>query len=67
MKAKELSSKNRAELLEVKRSLERKRLGVRFGAVLKGDKARPTQYGGIRKDIARINTILREKQLKGEV
>lgn len=67
MKAKEILDKTVAELLEVRRSLEKKRLNVRFGAALKGDKMRPAQYGEIRKDIARINTILREKQLKGEV
>lgn len=67
MKAKEMLNRTVAELQEERSSLEKKMLSLRFGSVLKGDKTRPTRVSEVRRDIARINTILREKQPRAGV
>lgn len=67
MKAKEIRSKTVTELQEAKSSLEKKLLGLRFGFILNDDKKSPAKINEARRDIARINTVLREKQLKDEV
>lgn len=67
MKAKEMANKTVVELQADRNSLEKRILGLRFGSMLKGDKKKSTRVSELRKDIARINTVLREKQLRDEV
>lgn len=62
MKVKEILGKTVPELYEMRRSLEKKRLDLRFQSALKGNQAKPNQHNVVRKDIARIHTVLREKQ-----
>jgi len=65
MKANELREKTdpelKDELLELRR--EQFNLRMQLGA---GQSPRPDRFGKVRKDIARIKTILRERQGAGE-
>lgn len=65
MKAKEMLDKTISELHDMRRSLEKKRLDLSFQSALKGNRAKPSQHGAVRKDIARVHTVLREKQRRG--
>jgi len=60
MKAKEIRAKNTKELQDELLKLRREQFNLRMQAAT-GQGARPDQPGKVRKDIARIKTILRER------
>ncbi len=60
MKARELRSMSGEELGEELLKLRRAQFGMRIQAVT-GQGVKPDQHGKIRKDIARIKTVLRER------
>jgi large subunit ribosomal protein L29 len=57
MKAQELKSKSPAELRELLNTLHRERFNLKMQKAT-GQLSKPDQIGRIRKDIARINTVL---------
>ena len=65
MKASELRGKSVKELGEELSSLYREQFNLRMqqGG---GQTARPDQFGKVRKNIARVKTIMNEKKLAGE-
>lgn len=65
MKASELREKTDSELADEILELRREQFNLRMqlGA---GQSPRPDRFGKVRKDIARIKTILRERQGAGE-
>jgi len=65
MKASELRDKNSDELRKELLELLREQFGLRMqrGA---GQLARPDRFGKIRKDIARIKTVMNERSVAGE-
>ena len=65
MNAAELRSKSVSELrMELQNLLREKfNLSMQRGT---GQLSRPDQYGKVRKDIARVNTVLNEKAKAGE-
>mgnify|MGYP001340712240 CR=1 FL=1 len=60
MKAKELRVKNANELGEMKKKLARDLMNARFKNSM-GQFENPSLIKKLRRDVARINTILREK------
>ena len=62
MKASELREKTESELREALLGLLREQFNLRMQKGT-GQLARPHQFSRIRKDIARIKTVLREKAL----
>jgi large subunit ribosomal protein L29 len=64
MDAQELRSKNEAELESELMELRREGFSLRMQKGT-GQLARPSQFKAIRKDIARIKTILSERRLAG--
>ncbi len=60
MKARELRNMSGEELGEELLKLRRAQFGMRIQAVT-GQGVKPDQHGKIRKDIARIKTVLRER------
>jgi large subunit ribosomal protein L29 len=60
MKASELRSKTAAELNEELLKLRREQFNLRMQQAT-GQMARPDQFGKVRKDIARVKTVLNEK------
>ena len=60
MKARELRSMSGEELGEELLKLRRAQFGMRIQAVT-GQGVKPDQHGKIRKEIARIKTVLRER------
>ena len=60
MKASELRNKSAAELREELKGLLREEFNLRMQQAT-GQLARPHQFGRIRKDIARIKTVLNEQ------
>jgi large subunit ribosomal protein L29 len=60
MNAKEIRAKKTQELQEELLKLRREQFNLRMQAAT-GQGARPDQPGKVRKDIARIKTILRER------
>ena len=60
MKASELRTKTAAELREELLKLRREQFNLRMQQAT-GQMARPDQFGKVRKDIARIKTVLNEK------
>jgi large subunit ribosomal protein L29 len=60
MKANELRSKSAAELNEELLKLRREQFNLRMQQAT-GQMARSDQFGKVRKDIARIKTVLNEK------
>ncbi|HNY66931.1 MAG TPA: 50S ribosomal protein L29 [Deltaproteobacteria bacterium] len=60
MKAKELRDKNANELGEMKKKLARDLMNARFKNSM-GQFENPSLIKKLRRDVARINTILREK------
>lgn len=60
MKAKELRGKTSEELGEELVKLRREQFNLRMQAAT-GQGAKPDQHGKVRKDIARVKTILREQ------
>lgn len=65
MKASELRQKNVSELGEELSSLYREQFNLRMQQG-SGQTARPDQIRKVRKNIARVKTILNEKQQTGE-
>jgi large subunit ribosomal protein L29 len=60
MKAKEIRDKNASELSEMKKKLARDLMNARFKNSM-GQFENPSLIKKLRRDVARINTILREK------
>ncbi|HHC72421.1 MAG TPA: 50S ribosomal protein L29 [Thiotrichales bacterium] len=65
MKASELRAKSAAELQEELMNLLREQFNLRMQAG-SGQLARPHQMKQVRRDVARIKTILNEKKRAGE-
>jgi large subunit ribosomal protein L29 len=61
MKTSQLRAMGDEELGEELLKLRREQFNLRMQAAT-GQAARPDQYGKVRKDIARVKTILRERQ-----
>jgi large subunit ribosomal protein L29 len=59
MNTKDLRKKSAAELKEELIKLRREQFNLRMAAAT-GQPARPDQYGKVRKDVARVKTVLRE-------
>ena len=62
MKAKELRQKAAAELGEELLKLRREQFNLRM-AQASGQTAKPDQFGKVRRNIARLKTVVREAQL----
>ncbi|MEJ2514218.1 MAG: 50S ribosomal protein L29 [Gammaproteobacteria bacterium] len=68
MNTKDLRAKDAAELREELLQLRREQFNLRMQRAT-GQMARPDQFGKVRKDIARVKTVLEEKRrqsAKGE-
>lgn len=65
MKASEIRAKGDDVLREELVRLRREQFNLRMQSAT-GQAARPDQHGKVRKDIARIKTILRERRASGE-
>ena len=63
MKAKEIREKKDAELEQELLSLRREQFNLRMQQAT-GQLVRPDQYGKVRKNVARIKTVLRERAAK---
>jgi large subunit ribosomal protein L29 len=59
MNASELRKKTRAELQEELLNLRREQFNLRMQRAT-GQMARPDQFGKVRKDIARVKTVLKQ-------
>jgi large subunit ribosomal protein L29 len=59
MKASELRKKTRTELQEELFNLRREQFNLRMQRAT-GQMARPDQFGKVRKDIARVKTVLKQ-------
>ena len=59
MNTKDLRKKSAAELKEALIKLRREQFNLRMAAAA-GQPARPDQYGKVRKNVARVKTVLRE-------
>jgi large subunit ribosomal protein L29 len=59
MSIKDLRSKNAAELRQELIALRREQFNLRMAAA-SGQPARPDQHGKVRKNIARVKTVLKE-------
>jgi len=64
MKASELRKKTRAELQEELLNLHREQFNLRMQRAT-GQMARPDQFGKVRKDIARVKTVLKQVEAAG--
>ncbi|HJP05717.1 MAG: 50S ribosomal protein L29 [Chromatiales bacterium] len=62
MKASELKDKSRDELLEELVGLRREQFNLRMQQAI-GQMARPDQYRKVRKNIARVKTVLRAQDI----
>jgi len=60
MSVKDLRSKNAAELRDELIALRREQFNLRMAAA-SGQPARPDQHGKVRKNIARVKTVLKEQ------
>jgi large subunit ribosomal protein L29 len=65
MNASELRSKSRAELEAELLSLRREQFNLRMQQAT-GQLARPHEYARVRKDIARLKTVVTELERKGD-
>ena len=65
MNAKELNTKNQAELKETLAELQRNQFDLRM-ARGNGQMTKVHMLKEVRRDIARVKTILRQKQLAGD-
>lgn len=63
MKVSELRQKNATHLTEELLDLRREQFNLRMQQAT-GQLVRPDQYRHVRKDIARIKTVLREQEIK---
>ena len=64
MNATELRSKAATELNDELLKLRREQFALRMQRAT-GQGAKPTEFSRVRKDIARLKTVMREKQLAG--
>ena len=64
MKAKDLRTKKRADLTDELMKLRKEQFNLRMSAAA-GAPARPDQWGKVRRNIARIKTVLAEQQSGG--
>lgn len=62
MNASELKDKNRDELLEELVDLRREQFNLRMQQAI-GQMARPDQYRKVRKNVARVKTVLRAQEI----
>jgi len=62
MKASELNAKSKEELLEELVNLRREQFNLRMQQAT-GQMARPDQYRKVRKNIARVKTVLRAQEI----
>jgi large subunit ribosomal protein L29 len=65
MSTKEFRAKSGADLLEQLLVLRREQFNLRVQQAT-GQQARPDQVVRVRRDIARLKTVLRERELQGE-
>jgi large subunit ribosomal protein L29 len=65
MKATELRGKTEQELLDELVELRKEQFNLRMQQAT-GQMARPDQYRKVRKNIARVKTVLREQQAAGK-
>lgn len=65
MKASELRGKSSAELLDQLVGLRREQFNLRVQQAT-GQQAKSDQVARVRRDIARLKTVLREQELKGK-
>ena len=65
MSVKEFRDKNSADLLEQLVTLRREQFNLRVQQAT-GQAARPDQVARVRRDIARLKTVLREREQKDE-
>ncbi len=63
MKANELQGKSKDELLDELVELRREQFNLRMQQAT-GQMARPDQYRKVRKNIARVKTVLRAKEIE---
>jgi large subunit ribosomal protein L29 len=64
MKANEMRKKSTGELREELLKLRREQFNLRMQRAT-GQMARPDQFGKVRKNIARLKTVLREMEAQG--
>ncbi len=64
MKVQDIRAMSDGELSEELLKLSREQFNLRLQSAT-GQSARPDQFGKVRKDIARIKTIMRERELGG--
>ena len=65
MNAKEIRGKNAAELNDELLKLRKEQFSLRMQRAT-GQGVKPHEFGRVRKDIARLKTVLREKQGAGK-
>jgi large subunit ribosomal protein L29 len=65
MDAKELRSKNDVELREELNALLKEQFNLRMQRAI-GQAARTDQFGKVRKNIARVKTVMNEKKRSGD-
>ena len=63
MKASELKNKSKDELLDELVDLRREQFNLRMQQAT-GQMARPDQYRKVRKNIARVKTVLRQQEIE---
>ena len=63
MEAKELRAKSSQELLDELLKLRREQFALRMQRAT-GQAVKPDQFGKVRRNIARVKTVLREAQVK---
>ncbi len=64
MKAEELRAKSEAELMDELLNLRKEQFNLRMQKAT-GQLARPNEFRAVKKDIARVNTVLTEKRAAG--
>ena len=62
MNAKELRSKSAAELADELLKLRKEQFSLRMQRAT-GQTVKPTDFGRVRKDVARLKTVMREQQI----
>ena len=66
MNASEMRKKTPAELKDELIKLRREQFNLRMAAAA-GQPARPDQYGKVRRNLARVKTVLNELELEGKL
>ena len=65
MNAKELRSKTAAELVDELLKLRKEQFSLRMQRAT-GQTVKPTDFGRVRKSVARLKTVMREQQLAAQ-